>query len=203
MFYGYFDGASRGNPGNAAAGAMIVDVQGNVVWELSQYLGVRTNNEAEYSAVMALLEEVKRRKEIGEITVYGDSQLVINQLNGKWKVRDPGLLEYFTETKKLLQKLRGRKVALVWVPRKKNLADRLANVALDRDAPAPEGFGPARLKKTGPHLFLAYGSECYLVDLLKRECTCPSFRFRRRCKHLEAAEKLEGWAEKPKAGRVG
>ncbi|MGQ9824632.1 MAG: SWIM zinc finger family protein [Desulfotomaculales bacterium] len=57
----------------------------------------------------------------------------------------------------------------------------------------PPEFNPARLKKTGDGFYLAYGSDCYLVDLLKGTCTCPSFRYRRRCKHLESVEKTEGW----------
>ncbi|WP_353928698.1 ribonuclease HI family protein [Desulfofundulus kuznetsovii] len=126
VYYGHFDGVSRGNPGEAAVGAYLVDENGEVVWEKSERVGVHTSNEAEYLALIALLEEVARR-DIKEITVYGDSQLVINQVNGHWNINHAHLYELYRRADRLM---RGRKVRLVWVPREKNMrADKLANQA--------------------------------------------------------------------------
>lgn len=85
---GYFDGASRGNPGEAGAGALIKDKEGNVLWECAKYLGIKTNNEAEYNAVIELLKAVKDLG-ITEIKIYGDSNLVVSQLSRKCPASGP------------------------------------------------------------------------------------------------------------------
>ena len=128
MVRGFFDGASRGNPGEACAGAFLEDEAGTVLWECSQYLGIRTNNEAEYEALLRLLEEATRR-DLTELEVCGDSRLVVCQVNRQWKINLPHLRELAARAWKLLE---GRKVTLRWIPREQNArADALSNRALD------------------------------------------------------------------------
>ncbi|MDR0653118.1 MAG: ribonuclease HI family protein [Synergistaceae bacterium] len=124
---GFFDGASRGNPGMAGAGCCIVD-GGQVVWECAKYLGVKTNNEAEYAALIMLLAEVHSRG-VDEIEVRGDSKLVVSQVNREWKINKPHLRILAKEAWSLME---GMKVHLVWVSREENrLADKLSNRAID------------------------------------------------------------------------
>lgn len=125
---GYFDGASRGNPGEAGAGCCLVDESGTVVWERALYLGVRTNNEAEYTALIELLGEVKARG-IGEIAIRGDSKLVVSQFRREWKIKAPHLRDYAMRAWELAKDI---KVDMQWVPREHNkLADALSNRAID------------------------------------------------------------------------
>jgi ribonuclease HI len=124
---GYFDGASRGNPGEAGAGACLVD-DGEVVWECAEYLGVKTNNEAEYAALLKLLSETRSRG-VSEIEIRGDSKLVICQVKREWKINLPHLRALASEAWRLME---GVRATLIWVPREKNkLADALSNRAID------------------------------------------------------------------------
>ena len=121
------DGASKGNPGPAAIGYTI-EKDGVLLEEKYAYIGETTNNVAEYKAFLASL---KRMKELGatEVTVYSDSELVVRQINGIYKVKNPGLKPLFTEIKMLLTEFNSWKV--IHVNREKNsLADDLANRAL-------------------------------------------------------------------------
>jgi ribonuclease HI len=128
---GYFDGASRGNPGEAGAGACLVGDDGGVVWDCAVYLGRRTNNEAEYEALLRLLEEAGSRG-LKELEVRGDSKLVICQVSREWKINKPHLRELASAAWKLMA---GMRVRLVWVPRESNkLADALSNRAIDERA---------------------------------------------------------------------
>ena len=124
---GYFDGASRGNPGHAGAGACILD-GGEVVWECSEYLGSKTNNEAEYSALICLLGEAKARG-LREIEIRGDSKLVVCQVKREWKINLPHLRKLASEAWRLME---GMDVTLTWIPRIENgMADALSNKAID------------------------------------------------------------------------
>jgi ribonuclease HI len=123
------DGAARGNPGDAGAGAAIVDENGAVVQEMSRYLGRATNNVAEYEALLmgleALLASGKTR-----ITVQSDSQLLVRQLTGEYRVKDEKLKLLFERAKALLSQFSSYRI--LHVPRELNkLADRLANRAID------------------------------------------------------------------------
>ena len=125
---GFFDVASRGNPGEAGAGAVIKDSTGKVLWKCVDYLGQKTNNEAEYNAVIRLL---KAAADMGveEIKVHGDSNLVVKQLSKVWRIREPHLAELANEA---WDASRGMKVTYVWVPREYNKeADALSNEAID------------------------------------------------------------------------
>jgi ribonuclease HI len=130
----YCDGASRGNPGPAAAGAVLYrngtkDVQARV----SKALGRATNNEAEYSALLLALQEAQRLGAAG-VTVHADSELVIKQLNGVYKVKHPVMRERHQEAMRLLAQFKAWRA--VHVPRERNTeADRLANQALDGAGP--------------------------------------------------------------------
>ena len=124
---GYFDGASRGNPGQAGAGGCLID-EGGVVWECAEYLGTKTNNEAEYTALLRLLAEARRRG-LPEIEIRGDSKLVVCQVKREWKINLPHLRALASEAWKLME---GMDVRLVWVPRRENsMADALSNKAID------------------------------------------------------------------------
>lgn len=127
---GYFDGASRGNPGEAGAGALIKDKEGNILWSCAKYLGTKTNNEAEYSAIIELLKAV-RDMGITEIKIHGDSNLVINQLSGRWSIKKDHLKELAKTAWDEAGKSQA-KITYVWIPREQNQeADKLSNIAID------------------------------------------------------------------------
>jgi ribonuclease HI len=125
------DGASRGNPGPAAAGGQITEAgTGKVLAEVSQALGVATNNVAEY---MALLLGLEKALALGaaEILIRADSQLLVRQISGQYRVKHPDMKQLHTRAMGLLSRFQG------WhaehVPREQNReADRLANQALDK-----------------------------------------------------------------------
>jgi len=125
----YSDGAARGNPGLAGAGAVLVEPNGRVVERLGKFLGVQTNNYAEY---MGLLLGLKRAKELGvqEVEVFADSELMIRQLGGRYQVKSPSLRPLYEEVLELLNQF-GR-FKLVHVPREMNAAaDEMSNRAID------------------------------------------------------------------------
>ena len=122
------DGASRGNPGPAAIGATIKDEQGKLVARISQPIGIATNNQAEYQAIIAALKEAIR---LGarKVDISLDSQLVVRQINGQYRVRNAALKPLFHEVKRLAEQL--EVVTITHVSREQNTeADRLANMAL-------------------------------------------------------------------------
>lgn len=125
----YIDGASRGNPGKAAIGVVIMNGKGDVIDELKRYIGETTNNMAEYQALLEALTEGRR---LGgkEVQVFSDSELMVRQINGVYKVKDGKLLDLYKEAKKLISGFRHFKID--HVTRDKNSrADALANEVLD------------------------------------------------------------------------
>lgn len=125
----HVDGGARGNPGPAAVGVVIADPDGTVLEEHGETIGVATNNVAEYRALLCGLE---RARALGadEIEVYGDSALVVNQVKGAWKVKQPHLRPLRDEAAAALSRFRRRSIA--HVPRGRNAhADALVNQALD------------------------------------------------------------------------
>lgn len=133
----YADGGSRGNPGPAGAGAVVFDASGKRVVSVSDYLGETTNNVAEYEAVLrglaALLKEYgsEHLKTVG-VMVKMDSELVIKQMRGEYKVKHPNLIPRYMEIKNLIARNFGA-IEFVHVPREQNKdADALANEAMDR-----------------------------------------------------------------------
>lgn len=126
------DGASRGNPGPAAAGVVIETEAGELVAQGRHYLGEMTNNQAEYRALILGLKAL-RHKRPSAVTVKLDSELVVNQMKGSYRVRDEGLLPLFADARALVAAL--PEVRFAHVPRAENhLADALANEALDAHA---------------------------------------------------------------------
>jgi len=124
------DGAARGNPGPAGAGAVVVAEDGTVLAEVAEGLGETTNNVAEYTAVIRGLEEAQR---LGarEVLLRSDSQLLINQLTGRYRVKALHLQPLHRQVRELLQSF--DRVDLEHVPRERNAAaDALANLGVDR-----------------------------------------------------------------------
>jgi ribonuclease HI len=125
----YSDGAARGNPGPAGAGAVLVEPSGQVVDRLGKFLGVQTNNFAEYTG---LLIGLRRARELGvqEVEVYADSELMIRQLGGRYQVKSTSLRPLYEEALELLNGF--SRVKLVHVPREMNAAaDEMSNRAID------------------------------------------------------------------------
>ncbi len=125
----YSDGASRGNPGPAGAGALILDAAGRTAHEVAIPLGITTNNVAEYQALLEALKYCLK-KGWGPVEVYADSQLLIRQLQGVYKVKHPALQPLHQEVSSLLKALGCG--GLHHIPREQNKeADRLANKGLE------------------------------------------------------------------------
>jgi ribonuclease HI len=125
----FSDGAARGNPGLAGAGAVVLDEKGNVLARLGRFLGRQTNNVAEYEG---LLLGLRRARAMGarEVEVRADSQLLIRQLEGSYAVKNEALRRLHAEALALLRSF--DKVELVHVPREENaLADEMSNRAID------------------------------------------------------------------------
>lgn len=124
----YTDGGARGNPGPAAIGAILY-FDNDIFFEISEYIGRATNNQAEYQALIIGLEEAIR-KGIANLECFLDSNLLVNQVNGLWRVKEPGLGQLFLKVWKLKQQFRS--IRFSHIPREKNThADRLVNQALD------------------------------------------------------------------------
>ncbi len=125
----YTDGASRGNPGKAGIGAVIYDQNGQVLKEISEYIGEATNNVAEYKAVIAGIRAGIDLKAT-MIEVNADSQLLVRQLNGEYRVKNEGLKPLYKEALKILSCFKSYKIK--HIPREKNkIADKLANRGID------------------------------------------------------------------------
>jgi ribonuclease HI len=127
------DGGARGNPGPAAYGVVIRDSQGNVIIELKDYLGLQTNNVAEYSGLLAALDYAARAQ-YQSIKIFSDSELLVRQMQGRYKVSSPGLKPLYDKARLLVQKF--HVFAIEHVLREKNKdADRLVNQVLDSRRP--------------------------------------------------------------------
>lgn len=123
------DGAARGNPGPAGIGVVIEMPTGNVMQRIARAIGQRTNNQAEYEAVIAGLRAA-RELNAQHVSLFLDSQLVARQLRGEYKVKDVALKALFETARELLKQF--ARVRITYVPRARNLAaDKLANEAID------------------------------------------------------------------------
>ncbi|HZM63829.1 MAG TPA: reverse transcriptase-like protein [Candidatus Saccharimonadales bacterium] len=126
----FADGGSRGNPGPSASGFVILDMDDRIVVKKGTYLGVTTNNQAEYQAVKMALEEA-RKLQIQTLHVYLDSLLVVNQMNGIYKIRNRDLWPIHASIKEAVKDFKD--VSFTHVPRELNkLADGMVNETLDR-----------------------------------------------------------------------
>ncbi len=123
----YCDGGSRGNPGPSAAAAVLLDGE-TVLETVAEYMGITTNNQAEYRAVELGLLALRKRG-VSEADFFLDSQLIVRQLNGQYKVKEPGMRQRFLAVQKLLI---GLDITFSHVYREDNkLADAAVNICLD------------------------------------------------------------------------
>ena len=134
------DGGARGNPGPAALGVVIEDDQGLRLRTFHRYLGEKTNNQAEYQALIDGLKAVADWKP-DRLEVFLDSKLVVEQVNGTWKVKEPELKELHKQATELLKQF-GDRVTISHVGREENRgADKLVNMALDERVKKPKASG--------------------------------------------------------------
>jgi len=127
------DGGSRGNPGIAAGGAVVIDEEtGELLAEIGAFVGIATNNVAEYTG---MLEGVRRALAIdphAELRVRMDSKLVVEQMSGRWKIKHPDMATLAAQARELLA---STPFVFEWVPRLENSrADKLANESMDKKA---------------------------------------------------------------------
>ena len=138
--YAATDGASRGNPGESGIGVIVRDGDGKVVLTVSAYLGKATNNTAEYTALLALLRRMATVP-CTRLEVQADSELMVRQVNGIYKVKDAKLQRYCAEVQRL-RKAAPYEFVLRYVPREQNKeADALANRGIESKEPLPPEEG--------------------------------------------------------------
>jgi ribonuclease HI len=127
------DGGSRGNPGTAAGGAVIIDFDsGEVLVEVGVFVGVATNNVAEYRGMIAGLQVAFEISTEAHVHVRMDSKLVVEQMSGNWKIKHPDMAVLASEARALIGP---RPVTFEWIPRAENArADAVANRAMDAQA---------------------------------------------------------------------
>ncbi|MGF1632940.1 MAG: ribonuclease HI family protein [Phycisphaerae bacterium] len=125
-----FDGGSRGNPGPAGIGVVLEAADGTVIFTLGRFIGVATNNVAEYKALITGLEQASTLGAT-HVLVMGDSELVIKQMKGQYRVKNPGLKPLYEQAKAVCETF--RRVQFDHTRREGNkLTDKLANLAMDR-----------------------------------------------------------------------
>ena len=145
----FTDGGSRGNPGPAAYGFVVFDAANNELSHGSQFLGIATNNQAEYQGVLGALQYIDKSTNFSDtnntlrlssgqannilnIQFYLDSELIVKQMNGEYKIKNDDLKVIYWQIRELIMKL-GGKVSFHHIPREKNkLADKLVNEELDK-----------------------------------------------------------------------
>lgn len=136
----HVDGGARGNPGPAGYGVVITDQAGHKVASLSEYLGHQTNNYAEYNGLLAALDYALEHGPRA-LKVVGDSELLVKQIRGEYKVKSPTLLELYQRAKQMIAQLEWFQIQHVLRGGNQE-ADRLANLAMDkgmgRTSPAPK-----------------------------------------------------------------
>jgi len=147
------DGGARGNPGPAGYGALIQNAAGAVIGELSEFLGIRTNNYAEYSGLLGCLQFALDH-DYPRLRVVSDSELMVKQIQGKYQVKSPDLKPLYEEAKRRIGRL--EKFEITHALRHKNKdADRLANEAMDRGMNRTSSPSPIITKPGTPRPALA------------------------------------------------
>jgi ribonuclease HI len=130
----FTDGASRGNPGEAGIGILVTDEKQDTVLALHAYIGRCTNNVAEYTALETLLERAGLL-DCTRLVIHSDSELMVRQINGQYKVKDRGLKPHHARALHLMKSL-PFPCAVTHIPREENReADRLANLGIDEKVP--------------------------------------------------------------------
>jgi ribonuclease HI len=138
----FIDGGARGNPGPAAIGVIVRDADGHVLLEEGKTIGHATNNEAEYRALIHLLEwaadfSTKTRSDTKTLRISSDSLLVVKQITGEWKIKEPRLRELYDQVQRVKAKVPFA-LRIRHVPREQNKdADKLVNQALDAENSKP------------------------------------------------------------------
>jgi ribonuclease HI len=140
----HVDGGARGNPGPAAYGVVIDDPTGKKIAELSQYLGHRTNNYAEYSGLLAALRYAIAHH-IQSLRIISDSELMVRQMKGIYKVRHPELRKLYDEAQHLTSQIEHVEIRHALREHNRN-ADRLANQAMDRGKGSTRAEAEARIQ---------------------------------------------------------
>ena len=126
----YTDGGARNNPGPAGIGAVLMDENKNIVAEISEYIGLGTNNQAEYKALLAAIRKARELK-AEEVEFYLDSELVVKQMKREYRVKDKELAQIFLKIYNI--SLGFKKISFTHVPRELNKeADKLVNEAIDK-----------------------------------------------------------------------
>jgi len=125
------DGGSRGNPGVAAGGAVVIDAEtGEILAEVGVFVGIATNNVAEYSGLVGGLRKARELDSSASIHVRMDSKLVVEQMSGRWKIKHPVMRELAREAHAIIA---GADVTFEWIAREFNSrADAVANESMDR-----------------------------------------------------------------------
>lgn len=129
----YTDGGARGNPGRAAVGVYIIDENGKEIFKKGKVIGEATNNTAEYTAIITALQWVSDNLKEDEfrLSFFLDSLLVVNQINGIYKIKEKRLRELIVEVR-ILEQTIGKPIFYSYIPREKNIiADKLVNTSLD------------------------------------------------------------------------
>ena len=136
-----FDGGSRGNPGPAGVGVVVRSADGTPLVTLGRFIGRATNNVAEYTALITALQEAKK---LGakSVVVRGDSELIIRQMQGQYRVKSPDLIPLYEEARHLYQQFDHATISHN-LRHKNELADKLANLAMDRRRDVTDPGGAA------------------------------------------------------------
>jgi ribonuclease HI len=154
-----FDGGSRGNPGPAGIGVVVAAEDGTPLVTLGRFIGRATNNVAEYRALITAMEKAK---ELGakKIIIRGDSELIIKQMRGEYRVKHPDMKVLYTEAQRLLREFQHARIEHN-LRHKNELADKLANLAMDRRADVTDvdsspmiPSAPAPPSSSSPHVAL-------------------------------------------------
>jgi ribonuclease HI len=132
----FTDGASRGNPGRAGIGIVIYDENNFIITSHKEYIGISTNNQAEYTAIirsLSLIKKLIKNNEITEVRFFSDSELMVNQLNLDYFTKEPELAVLNNKFQVIVRKL-GINYSIHHIARSENKhADRLANLAIDQN----------------------------------------------------------------------
>lgn len=128
----FIDGASKGNPGRGGIGFIVKDgFNGEIILKGSQRVGIVTNNQAEYMALLTALEKIKKMTKLGtyKLKIFSDSELLVKQINSEYRVRSSKLIDLYLEAEAILRYFNYK---IIHIPREQNtLADALANKSLE------------------------------------------------------------------------
>jgi probable phosphoglycerate mutase len=173
------DGGARGNPGPAGYGALIQAPDGSVIAELSEFLGFKTNNFAEYSGLLGCLQYALDHGH-RRLRLVSDSELMVKQIQGKYQVKSPDLKPLYDEAKRRIAKLDGFEISHALRHKNKD-ADRLANEAMDRgmkragSAPAPATATPHPVRNVAPPVPIAPPSRPAPAPVAKADAMLRGF----------------------------